>query len=256
MKFELNIQKKHFYILVTLVAIVIGIVGVRAFGTTNPTYFGHSASEIGMPDGSTLAEYVTSAVGGAASNSYGPITLDPINEGDNCYLFDGAQDPDDGPCMDEDGCIIRAIVREDDDSQVVWPSYVFLIIDPDQYGGAGGISADAGQQGLIDNFNGVSYDSTNVVVELEKDALSGSALEGIKVPTHIAIELADFAKISEFYTHLYAGLGGTKLSIAAAPGVAQLALDYFVAPVAAETGGSAAPLAIAAGPVPQVRNLE
>jgi hypothetical protein len=46
MKLTLNIKKKHFYVLVTLMTLLIGIVAVNAYGTSQPTEFGHSSGEI------------------------------------------------------------------------------------------------------------------------------------------------------------------------------------------------------------------
>jgi hypothetical protein len=46
MRLEVNIEKKYFFGLLALGLIVLGIVGVIAYGTNNPQNFGHSVGEI------------------------------------------------------------------------------------------------------------------------------------------------------------------------------------------------------------------
>jgi hypothetical protein len=46
MKLTLNIEKKHFYVLVVLMTLLVGIVVVNAYGTENPEEFGHSGQEL------------------------------------------------------------------------------------------------------------------------------------------------------------------------------------------------------------------
>jgi len=46
MKITINIQKKHLIVLVASIALLSGIFAF-AYGTSNPSYFGHSADEIG-----------------------------------------------------------------------------------------------------------------------------------------------------------------------------------------------------------------
>ena len=46
MKLEVNIDKKYFFAIILIGLIIVGIVGVVAWGTNNPINFGHSAGEI------------------------------------------------------------------------------------------------------------------------------------------------------------------------------------------------------------------
>jgi len=46
MNIELNISKKHLYILTALVIVFAGLIFAVAYGTNNPAVFGHTASEI------------------------------------------------------------------------------------------------------------------------------------------------------------------------------------------------------------------
>lgn len=46
MRFEVNIDKKYFFISLVVGLIFIGIIGVIAYGTYNPQFFGHSVGEI------------------------------------------------------------------------------------------------------------------------------------------------------------------------------------------------------------------
>lgn len=50
MKIEVNIEKKHFFGLLALGLIVLGVVGVIAYGTSTPNVFGHSVGEINWND--------------------------------------------------------------------------------------------------------------------------------------------------------------------------------------------------------------
>ncbi|MBU1245834.1 MAG: hypothetical protein ABIJ20_03090 [Nanoarchaeota archaeon] len=45
MKLVINIDKKHFYIILATVLLVSGFVLVKAYGTNNPAVFGHTMNE-------------------------------------------------------------------------------------------------------------------------------------------------------------------------------------------------------------------
>lgn len=47
MKLEVNVKKKYFFIILGVIFIFLGLLAVYAFGTDNPSVFGHSPSEIG-----------------------------------------------------------------------------------------------------------------------------------------------------------------------------------------------------------------
>jgi hypothetical protein len=46
MKIEVNVEKKHAFLILSAILIIGGIFAVKAYGTTNPAVFGHSASEV------------------------------------------------------------------------------------------------------------------------------------------------------------------------------------------------------------------
>lgn len=46
MKIEVNIEKKHAFMILGAILIIGGIFAVNAYGTSNPSQFGHSASEV------------------------------------------------------------------------------------------------------------------------------------------------------------------------------------------------------------------
>ena len=58
MKIVLNIEKKHFYIILAVIVAISSIIFVRAYGSGGPpTYFGHSVEEIeGFAELVALAE--------------------------------------------------------------------------------------------------------------------------------------------------------------------------------------------------------
>lgn len=45
MKIVINIEKRHFFIILAFVLMVGGIITVRAYGTDNPSNFGHTMNE-------------------------------------------------------------------------------------------------------------------------------------------------------------------------------------------------------------------
>ncbi|HDL02384.1 MAG TPA: hypothetical protein ENH20_00955 [Candidatus Pacearchaeota archaeon] len=57
---QINLSNKVFYTLVSMVALVLGIFLVNAYGTNDPTVFGHSSGEIegGLPTGSIMSFYL------------------------------------------------------------------------------------------------------------------------------------------------------------------------------------------------------
>src|SRR3989344_2076153 len=73
MKFTINIQKSHFYVLAVLLVLAVGVVTVTAFGTNNPAVFGHSGDEIQVTVGGqtkTLNAALSEAgVSGGSSSS-------------------------------------------------------------------------------------------------------------------------------------------------------------------------------------------
>ncbi|MBU3940377.1 MAG: hypothetical protein KKH88_00410 [Nanoarchaeota archaeon] len=51
MKIVINIDKKHFYIILALIFIVSGFMAVKAYGTSSPSVFGHTMNEtLGLDD--------------------------------------------------------------------------------------------------------------------------------------------------------------------------------------------------------------
>jgi len=65
MKIEVNLERKYFFAILSVVIIFAAVIGVYAYGTSNPSVFGHSAGEI---------EGVGSVVTAANCN---PITPNP-----------------------------------------------------------------------------------------------------------------------------------------------------------------------------------
>ncbi len=54
MKFELTINKKHAYVLSSVLVLLVSLIAVYAFGGSNPTVLGHTAGELqGTPCGGT-----------------------------------------------------------------------------------------------------------------------------------------------------------------------------------------------------------
>ena len=60
MKLEVNVDKKYFFAIVLIGLVVIGIVGVIAYGTNNPTNFGHTIGEINW--GETIPSIVATNI--------------------------------------------------------------------------------------------------------------------------------------------------------------------------------------------------
>lgn len=61
MKFEIDVQKKHFIAIVGAILILAGAFSVYAYNTNNPAYFGHSGGEIGKVADSAHADTADSA---------------------------------------------------------------------------------------------------------------------------------------------------------------------------------------------------
>ena len=79
MKFTINIQKSHFYVLVALLVLAIGVVGVTAYGGNNPLNMGHSAGEIHVVVGGqtkTLQEFAD-VVGAPHQLQLSVVTVTP-----------------------------------------------------------------------------------------------------------------------------------------------------------------------------------
>ena len=66
MKIEVDINKKYFVLLVVFGLLIVGIVGVVAYGTDVPVNFGHSVGEINWDE--AITKNITAA--GGASNSF------------------------------------------------------------------------------------------------------------------------------------------------------------------------------------------
>jgi len=61
MKIEVNLEKKYFFAVLSAVIIFAALIGVYAYGTSNPSVFGHSAAEIegGIAGGIVLKNSTT-----------------------------------------------------------------------------------------------------------------------------------------------------------------------------------------------------
>ena len=69
MKLEVNIKKKYFFTILASVLILVAIIGTVAYGTNNPSVFGHSAGEVEIDIGGdtyTLQEAITQNLFGGA----------------------------------------------------------------------------------------------------------------------------------------------------------------------------------------------
>jgi len=73
MKLEVNIKKKYFFTILASVLILVAIIGTVAYGTNNPSVFGHSAGEVEVTIGGnnyTLQEAITqNLIGGGGGGS-------------------------------------------------------------------------------------------------------------------------------------------------------------------------------------------
>ena len=72
MKLEVNIKKKYFFTILASVLILVAIIGTVAYGTNNPSVFGHSAGEVEVTIGGnnyTLQQAITQNLLGGGTTS-------------------------------------------------------------------------------------------------------------------------------------------------------------------------------------------
>lgn len=85
MKIEINLTKKHFYAIVAMFVLLIGIVGVVAYGTGNPMVNGHTIDEIEGFTDAVRAVKVEAAV--SADKAGDSLTLEGRTTSDILGLF-------------------------------------------------------------------------------------------------------------------------------------------------------------------------
>ena len=79
---NINIEKKHLYIISAIIGVFAVMIFVMAYGGTNPAVHGHSAGEIEFPSGAIIAfDTITSCPSGWTQVAAGKVIVG-LNTGD------------------------------------------------------------------------------------------------------------------------------------------------------------------------------